>query len=951
MKILSISLNEDLHLAALKAAGDKSILVYPTRSSANNARRRELENWQLQERSFISMQDFKEAIVLPDTAELTDEKRLLCLYLVMGEEQRSFFHILSYEDIVQWGTHFFEFFEELAEECVDVGNLEELKDSGVFHLQMWQELYLERILQIRSDYGNYIGALGYTDKIFYLHPGSFHDIWSDNSIVFVNQYYYSALEKELIRRLETLGNRITIIYQGMSAKQNENDWNPLEFDLYAAWKDLKVKPVVRIIESENEDQMALAFLSCSTTLNLEQKSAAIIDSSFHTKSYKRYFDRQRFRLPNIIPFTQSTVYKMLSAILNSLKAMQISGGYLPISIMAKLLSTDWFLPYFVGLKQQRTAFGDDTAKLEEMKTEIWRELTELIEKDCLYVDLPMFEGKERSFLRPLLSDFFVLLKAFGAVGCINDLCALIDSPGGVQTAYLISEKERDYTDILPCFWDRMANFAAIESLELIPSWQQIYSEQNCATGILELLISFLGSAKINVNLTEVRANTWEISNLLDARNRSFCYTAFFQLIEGIVPSNPSPVWLFNETQRAKLGLKTYSDVRAWERYYFFRLLLTSQEAMCFTYRNLERDISPSSFIGEIEQLFSDLNNNGVLQEEFHYPVKKLYESRYCSSMEYSTDAEICSIDSIPDAGFFVLPCEPDKDFGSERTLQASASSILQLVKNPFLWYIETYSHIQPKPWEAPETISSKLFGNIMHAYFAKLLGNQRGHHSGLEELDSIFGNPDKLQQGLTEIINSSEFKYQIPKNYNADFLNEIISERLSDSLYQFYDSWLKNRLERREFALIPEESRMTHAEGQYKHLGSVLASAEEYHISLRGKADLRIETDSEAMIIDFKTGKHDYRQLIIYEWVYYLLDSSWPEESINSRFWDILDPSPSVDKIDSAKRGKLKEEILSVYLDCLTGGFCFGKKASDRQRMKNITRADLYVANKEEADA
>ncbi len=102
-------------------------------------------------------------------------------------------------------------------------------------------------------------------------------------------------------------------------------------------------------------------------------------------------------------------------------------------------------------------------------------------------------------------------------------------------------------------------------------------------------LNYLKSAKISIQRNEKLSPEWEISNLLDSRNRAITKVAFFQMIEGIVPSNPTPVWLFNESQRAKLGLKTYNDVRKWERYYFFRLLLCSEQAICLSYANQERE--------------------------------------------------------------------------------------------------------------------------------------------------------------------------------------------------------------------------------------------------------------------------------------------------------------------------------------------------------------------------
>ena len=939
MEIVNIGIGSDLFASAKIHAGNRSVFVFPTRIAAGLARQLDMRYWDLADHSYQGMEDFKELLILPETAVLTDEKRLLCLFLVMGEERRESFHILSYGDIVEWGRHFFDFFEELAEECVSAQSLNELKDSGVFHLQAWQETYLEQILQIREDYNNYIGALGFTDRIFYLEVGNICIPWQDYDILFVNQYYYSALDKEIIRALESAGNRVTVIYQGL-----ETDGLKVEgFELKTAWESLIAKPELVIVESADEDSMALAFHAWRQKEAMDSGACAIIDSSFHNKSYSRYFDRQSFKLPSSMPFNECSIYQMLTAISEGINASQQSGGFLPIGLLNKLVSSSWFFPYF---------FPDNS---DSKKEEVFWELARLIDDDYLYVDEQLFTADSLPHLRKLFTEFNGLLSVFARVESIAQLCALIDSPLGLQTSRLVDSEELQHTDIIQVFWERIANFKVIEDMSIVVSWQPVFPETNCGAGILELLLSFLKSARISWNYLEAGKANWEVSNLMDARNRSFEKVAFFQMIEGIVPSNPSPVWLFNETQRSKLGLKNYKDIRAWERYYFYRLLLNCKQAVCFCYRNIERDVSPSSFIGELEELGGDDCGMQLRHLKFSVQIKSLIECRVGSLMKPKLpevlDAGVCCLENTPPADFFVLPCQPKQDFGAARTLLASASGILQMLKNPFLWYVETNSRLQPRGWEAEETISNKLFGNIMHAYFARILGSESGNHKGLGNLKQIFGDREFLQEELIRLINSDSFRYQIPKNYNADFLTEVISQRLAESLVTFYDNWLKQRLERKDFCLIPETGSMTEAERKHKYLGSVLAGGEEYSIKIRGVSDLRIETASEVMIVDFKTGNQDYRQLIIYEWFYYLLEDVLPPANISSLFWNILDPSKSSTTITADKRDKLKEDILSVFNVCLLQGYYMGRKSSDRLRQRNITRADLFIQEKEGSNA
>jgi len=250
-----------------------------------------------------------------------------------------------------------------------------------------------------------------------------------------------------------------------------------------------------------------------------------------------------------------------------------------------------------------------------------------------------------------------------------------------------------------------------------------------------------------------------------------------------------------------------------------------------------------------------------------------------------------------------------------------------------------------------ETIGPKLFGNIMHTYFASILGELQGRHNGLEKLEKLFGDRDYLEKELQKLIASSRFRYQIPKNYNADFLSEIIAQALSESLYRFYHDWVQKYLDRRSFTLLPEAEVMSEAEKGYKQLSSVYLDGAEYSLFIRGKADLRIETEEQAFIVDFKTGNHDSRQLALYEWFYYLLDEVFPENAVASLFWNILDADKKPELSKPERRQQLKEDILTSFLAMLANGYTPGVKTIDRSRLQNITRADLMTAIREVSDA
>jgi hypothetical protein len=208
-----VSFKEDVIAAVLQRIIEGSYLIFPSRASAAIAEQVAYQDWTLEDVSYFSMDDFKTLLTLSDMPVLQEDKRLICLYRAMTAEDREFYHIYRYGDLVGWGQEFFKFFDELADELVEPRRLIDFHLSGGYTLQHWQEVFIERICEIRERYGKLVSELGFTDRIF-LDPASLHLPYRDKTFIFVNQNYYSALEKLIIERLEQNGNRVEIIFQG-----------------------------------------------------------------------------------------------------------------------------------------------------------------------------------------------------------------------------------------------------------------------------------------------------------------------------------------------------------------------------------------------------------------------------------------------------------------------------------------------------------------------------------------------------------------------------------------------------------------------------------------------------------------------------------------------------------------------------------------------------------------
>lgn len=214
MKFINIDLSEDILDAALDTVNERCIMIFPTRASANLARLRFEPRWQLEQIIWTAMEDFKASIMSSELPRLEDEKRLLTLYQILTQEEREYFHLTCYDDVVDWGNNFFQFMQDFSEAGRDVKELSALRDAPDMYLRYWQELHIEHITNILESYRQRITEMGFTDTIFSPGLGALEIPYRGYRIVSVNQYYYSKFEQELLLGCEQSQNEVWLLYHG-----------------------------------------------------------------------------------------------------------------------------------------------------------------------------------------------------------------------------------------------------------------------------------------------------------------------------------------------------------------------------------------------------------------------------------------------------------------------------------------------------------------------------------------------------------------------------------------------------------------------------------------------------------------------------------------------------------------------------------------------------------------
>ncbi|MDZ4120979.1 MAG: hypothetical protein U1C33_01065, partial [Candidatus Cloacimonadaceae bacterium] len=445
-------------------------------------------------------------------------KRLLSLYRILSPEEKEYFHINSFDDMITWGGRWLEFFGELKEELIDPGQLNTICIERGMNLQSWQEDFLERILQIYQRYDRHITALGFDDEIFLGLRGEIIMPSQYERFVFVSQYYYSGLEKKLINHLEDSGRQVTILFQGTQDQIDEDKLSLGNLDLALVLKAGKhCAKHIEILRTATEDQMILCFLKNAGRKEAIETPGLIIDRLFFHKPYSHLFEPQEYGYRTSLPLMDTPLAQMLNTIATHLEALIRENGmdYLPLRELRESLSQKWFWQYFQVPEPQGL--------------QIHKELDKLIEEDYLYVDtdLRLFalmadRKKHFAHLAAFLKVYFALLQSFDAVLSIAGLFDLVDTEGNLQTQVLNQGDLSAKTDIMAKFWERSANFLAIEELGIVADWHEIYGGEphQVPVGIIRLFLQYLKTATLSYRLSSSASSSWRISSLMDSRNQS-----------------------------------------------------------------------------------------------------------------------------------------------------------------------------------------------------------------------------------------------------------------------------------------------------------------------------------------------------------------------------------------------------------------------------------------------
>lgn len=928
---------------------DQTLFIFPTETSLGRTIREFQAHWHFEKTGFLTMENFKELVFYSDRPLLKEDRRILALYSALDEKNKHFFRIGSYFQAVELAHHFFTLWEEFNEEVVSDDIDTEKFALNNAEMPEWQQQTWQQLLNLKSSYRDYIARKGFEDIIYLYQPDRINlkQIQEFERIVFVNQFYYTGLEKLLIRQLQAQDKSVIIYYQLHPELVDQVSLEVKPFTLQD-FHDFRTEQI-QIIDCQNDFTTMVALIK-----QIHQQTVHnIVDVNFFSSPYARFLSPTRFSLAGSRRFADSSLFRFFQTLQNLLDAIIWEPTrrkfLLPLQTLLESVLVADFYHYFV---QDTSA-----AARKDRQDQSLFILYDLLDYDYKYIDLDdeLFKTIKTKPGKAELEKIIDILVTFSHIRTIADLITLVDNPIGIRIKHAISASERDHTELLDGFYRKLSDFSAIEAIGLIDDWAPLFTSSDphlrgikIAAGIVRLYIDYLKPATFRIHYKFNHSARIEITELLNTRNLNYMDVAVLKLIEGKIPSERQIPFLFTEKQRKLLNLKTYEDIRQREKYYFLRLVLTTPRVFLFTQKNIEKNVQVSSFVEELKLFFPAPQIAITQDSDFSY--REIYHQFFQSDANFKIDPE-----QTRTPAFFALALEPERDFSQNRVdLTYYETEILK--NNPFVFYLQSLAGVRELTRQAALEFSPRLIGNIVHDIL-----NEAWHYLIQEYAGPLFGydftviNTEFIARAVTRALQRPDFYFRIPHNHTAVYFNEILLPVIIAGVTEFFHFLDRLHLSHKTLKVIPEKTFVTASEPEYKTLFQANENPLGIKIRIRGRADLRIEVPEERRfyIFDYKTGKAEKEQLIFYELFYYLLEKPELWSNVSSYLFKVLThevdelrESGSSRKWSGGKEElirKYQEEIVLALADLKDRGFSLPDKKTAMSTMAEISRKDLFL--------
>ncbi|NLY88631.1 MAG: Dna2/Cas4 domain-containing protein [Firmicutes bacterium] len=873
MQIEYLSYREDLFSRVFTlAAGGPRVFIFAGQVNMVEAARSHEPPFLQPASLFLTLRDFKERFFPPQRLILREEKLAVFFYELLTAAEREELGIDDYFDAIEPAGGFFKLYDEMSEYEIPV----------LTGLEPWQEKKYEILQAVRRRYLARLDELGYTDATLAFDFSNFYEepLREFSEIVLVNIIAFTPKEKRLLRFLADRGFRLRLLLQ----------LSPEDFDeelLCLTGVSFPANPGTEIILYQTGDD--LLQLTNIIALLEEEEEAVVLDAA-SSSSYHRLLTGGKIMVDGETGFRETKIYRFLTALYNLLQGAVDRAGVLQVELNSLMQA--------VRLPEFRTYYGlDETsgARLQEMAGEGYA-----------YFFAP---GEFRSVMNDLAR--------LRQVQSMKDLCAFL---AGLDLSLL---NDRHLAKNIIRYFDALLELESLEELGIVSDWKNYFSRT--ALGLLRLALNYLGYKKVKpIRDPELEATAVRMTGLREAPDRPWETLVIINASHGVIPAVSGENFLLTDGQRARLGLPAAQERKLAEKYAFFRPVFSSKKAVIFSLKNLEENLTPSSFVEELRLHY------GLSPVEAPVKARQLPEvtAGIFAVPDRAAAAAALELEDTA-AGHAPVNGRPGDQPGSRSPAAAVSGGAMNgdtalandwppvetadfpgkrfslsyykykaLSECHFKFYLQYISGVEemitPVTGLHTRILSPPLFGSLVHELFAEVL-NRAGPALGLspEAIDEIIR--DKLIYSWGPKINDYFFKYY----------QELFLRKIKESLLNFL-AILGRRGKKKPVRDLKSEWRP-------RKTGAPFYRHEITDVYLSGRIDLLLDTGDTLRVVDFKTGAGHSSQLDFYALL--LKEATGTEARIEREIYDVLKEKLQPGTVDGEKElaAIIREELTELF--------------------------------------
>ncbi len=840
----TVSLKKNIIQYVLETTNpEHTVFVLPTFKNKSDALLKFQSNWNFTDTSFYSFAEFKSLFFESEYPVISSDKRKILLYSILDEKLKTELRLKDYFSAIGFMDNFFTFWEEILDECLDPEKLIDTleNNSGSLLFESQRDFY-DLIFNLLRRYEKKLADTGFSDNIFLINEKNISfpvSLKGKEKFVFVNQYYFSNLEEKLLKTLSINGKNCVKVNQ-FTSEQNEDNVEEISFENP---ENLRIQNI-EIIEVPDSYSMYLEFLQHYNKDNIILNNSTVTDEITSILKEKFRMGENTCR--------EAVLYNFLKNLVNLVENANLAGDR----------STLIF-----SLESMRSFFSANS-KYKLFKDPVEKYHHTLSDRLTLFYLQNSFLSISFDKLKNTFSNDAEMIGVLEFYEKIIDMLLAEDISLSKFFDYLFTCADFGLDrNEWQSFWRSYYDLESTYSADFPVDIDRLFEVNTC----LNHLKLFLDIYKTDSSANS-KTESLEFTSLNNTRNifpKSKVIVLHAE--EGIIPSNPKKQFLFNDSQRKSLGLKTYEHIREREKYYFYRLIANAESAVIICINNIEKDISVSSFIENVK--FYLTNNSSI---EFSFRKSNIFSQRFHETLEMiSSESKLSERKKTG----LIIPFEKAVFFRNNE-IKISPTSYKILNENPIDYYFKSILRLSPLKWKPENIITPLAFGiifhEIMNAVFSDIRDGKRFQSNTLFRKDELNILINKALSEILSLSHETELIYNIPGNMSLDFYKTHVIPFIIDSVRIFINAL--NELVKVSAENIPA----IFTEGEFapekETNGVELVNCPNYRVFIRGRADLILYSEyyNSYFIIDFKSAEQktkyekDYsQQLEIYKFLYF----------------------------------------------------------------------------------